>query len=260
MALASQRYVSSELSHFVGRGLNVEEQYTLLLKIMKEGWITHPPHNPNISGNLSVKTSIPFSSNKMYAPEIVCFCDIPTADLRIHVGKYSPFGLSFSKDFIVQHGGCPVFYIPLQTAVRIGRDVPPEELMRLLPEQRLNALFEDISKREYLDRMMVEYFSLIGTFRNWIVKNRSTIGVSGEHQRLMELERFFGFHIFSYIKFYDHTYADDHDDNYYLEREWRVVGNVNFSIEDIETVFMPKEFSKRFRADFPSYSAQLFFV
>ena len=76
----------------------------------------------------------------------------------------------------------------------------------------------------------------------------------------MELEHFLNFHIFSYIKFYDHTYADDHDDNYYLEREWRVVGNVNFSIEDIETIFMPKAFAKRFRADFPSYNSQLVFV
>ena len=260
MALTGQRYVSSELSHFVGRGLKVEEQYSLLLKILKEGWITHPPHNPNVSGNLSVNTSTPFSSNRMYAPEIVCFCDIPTADLGIHVGKYSPFGLSFSKDFIVRQGGCPVFYVPLQTAVRSSRDVPPEELMRLLQESRPEALYEDISKRDYLDRMMGEYIALIGTFRSWIIENRSAPGVPDEHRRLMELERFLSFHIFSYIKFYDHTCADDHDDNYYLEREWRVVGNVNFSIEDIETIFMPKVFSKRFREDFPSYCSQFVFV
>ena len=196
----------------------------------------------------------------MYAPEIVCFCDIPTADLGIHVGKYSPFGLSFSKDFIVRQGGCPVFYIPIQTATRVPKDASPEELIRLLQEGRPNALYENISKGEYLDRMMGEYFALIQMFKKWIMEKRRTPGVPDEHKRLMELERFLNFHIFSYIKFYDHTYADDHDDNYYLEREWRVVGNVNFTIEDIATIFMRQPFAKRFRADFPLYSGQVVFV
>jgi len=104
---------------------------------------------------------------------------------------------------------------------------------------------------------MGEYFAFVGTFSHWLMKNHGTPGVPDEHDRLMELTRFLDFHIFSYIKFFDHTCADDHTDNYYLEREWRVVGNVNFSIEDIETIFMPKAFARRFRADFPLYSAQL---
>jgi len=247
MPLAGQRYVSAELAHFVGRGLKVEEQYSLLLKILHEGWITHPPHNPNLRDNLSVNTSIQFSSNKMYAPEIVCFCDIPAADFGIYAEKYSPFGLSFSKDFILQRGGCPVFYIPLQAMVHLAKKAAPEELIRLLQEGGPKALYEDIFIGEYFDRMMNEY-------------NRITPGVPDEHKRLIELERFLDYHIFSYIKFYDHTYAGDHDDNSYMEREWRVVGNVNFSPEDIKTIFLPRAFAKRFRADFPSYSAQLLFV
>jgi len=247
MALAGQRYVSAELAHFVGRGLKVEEQYSLLLKILHEGWISHPPHNPNLRGNLSVNTSIRFSANQMYAPEIVCFCDIPAADFGKYAGKYSPFGLSFSKDFILRRGGSPVFYIPLQATVHLPKNVPPVELIRLLQEGGPNALYEDTFIGEYFDRMMGEY-------------NRITPGVPDEHKRLIELERFLDFYIFSYIKFYDHAYANNHDDNSYLEREWRVVGNVNFSLDDIETIFLPKVFAKRFRTDFPSYSSQLLFV
>lgn len=46
----------------------------------------------------------------------------------------------------------------------------------------------------------------------------------------MDMERFLSFHIFSYLKFFDHSLNDDHEDNYYFEREWRVIGNIHFSI------------------------------
>ena len=260
MASAGQRYISSELAHFVGRELDEEQQYQLFLKILNEGWITHPPHNPNISGNLSVDKSSPISSNKMYFPEVVCFCDIPIADLGIHIGKHSPFGLSFSKDFIVQRGGCPVFYLPKQTCVHVRKELSPEEVMRLLREGEADALDENIGKGQYFDRMLKEYHGLMEIFRSLIMKNSLSPGVPKEHKRLMDLEHFINFHIFSYIKFFDHSYADDHHDNHYFEREWRVIGNVKFDLNDIKTVFMPKQYSQSFRADCPSYGSQLMFV
>lgn len=259
MAQAGQRYVSSELTHFVGRGLDEEQQYQLLLKILNEGWITHPPHDPNISGNLSVNTSSQMSSNEMYSPQIVCF-DIPIADLGIHVAKYSPLALSFSKDFIVQQGGCPVFYLPKQASVHVQKELSPEEEMRLLQEGGADALDENIGKGQYFDRMTDEYRALMQMFRSMIMQNKQSLGVPEEHRRLMKLESFINFHIFSYIKFFDHSCEDDQDDNYYLEREWRVIGNVKFDLNDIETVFMPKRYSQRFRADCPSYESQIIFI
>lgn len=256
----SQRYVSSELAHFVGQGLEEEQQYQLLLKILNEGWITHPPHNPKIRGNLSVKTSSSFSSNEMYCPQIVCFCDIPIADLDIHITKYSPLGLSFNKDFVVKQGGCPVFYLPLQAKVQIRKEASPEEMMRLLKEDGSDALFENIGKGQYFDRMTHEFGELMKIFQKLIMENSQSPGVPKEHIRLMELESFISFHIFSYIKFYDHSLTDDHADNYYLEREWRVVGNVEFDLNDVETVFMPKQYSQRFKTDCPLYRGHLVFI
>ena len=93
----TQRYVSDDLSHFVGRGKQLEEQYQLLLEILKTGWITHPPHDSKISGNLAVNTNKPLETNEMYNPEVVCFCDIPFSQLSIHCEKYSKFGLAMSK-------------------------------------------------------------------------------------------------------------------------------------------------------------------
>src|SRR2546425_193273 len=42
-----QRYVSDELTHFVGRGREPASQYELLIRILTSGWLTHPPHTPN---------------------------------------------------------------------------------------------------------------------------------------------------------------------------------------------------------------------
>ena len=144
--------------------------------------------------------------------------------------------------------------------MRVQKEVSSEEQMRLLRENGANALNEYIDKGQYFDRMTQEYHSLMEMFRSMIIKNPQSPGVPEEHKRLMELERFISFHIFSYIKFYDHLNADDHDDNYYLEREWRVIGNVKFDLMDIETVFIPKQYSKRFRTDYPLYNSQLTFV
>ena len=95
--LPAQRYVSPELTHFVGRSLPEEEQYSLVLEILKTGWLTHPPHDPYISGNLTITPGARISDNKMFIPEVVCFCDIPVQELDIHVRKYSRFGLAFLK-------------------------------------------------------------------------------------------------------------------------------------------------------------------
>jgi hypothetical protein len=36
-----------------------------------------------------------------YQQSAICFCDIPEADLTIHMGKYGPFGLAFTKKFLM---------------------------------------------------------------------------------------------------------------------------------------------------------------
>jgi hypothetical protein len=113
-----QRYVSNELSHFVGKGKSEEEQYDLLVyKILKTGWLTYPPHDPSRPRSLSVDFSKPISTDEALRYEVVCFCDIPELDLAIHVRKYSRFGLAFKKEFLIAKGACPVFYLANESPV-----------------------------------------------------------------------------------------------------------------------------------------------
>ena len=96
-AVATQRYISKELSHFVGRGRDESDQYDLLIAILRSGWLLHPPFNPSWSGNLSINPNARLSQGDMYTPEVVCFCDIPADDWpRIHSIRAGRVGRSTS--------------------------------------------------------------------------------------------------------------------------------------------------------------------
>ncbi|WP_301584685.1 abortive infection system antitoxin AbiGi family protein [Halomonas alkaliantarctica] len=264
MSGLTQRYISKELVHFVGRGMKAREQFGLLCKILSDGWITHPPHNPNISGNLSINSGVSISENEMYSPEITCFADIPISDLSLHMEKYSSVGLSFSKEFIADSGGVPVHYLPINTQVKRSKSLDGSEIHNLIAEHGAENLMDQMSevipKGQHFDDMLREYHELFSIFGELARKEDPSPGVSGLFKRVVELQRFFDFHIFSYLKFFDHRKSDDDPENFYFEREWRIVGNVSFSTEDIKTVFFPRCYSTDFREAFPGYAGQVVFT
>jgi hypothetical protein len=45
--------------------------------------------------------------------------------------------------------------------------------------------------------------------------------------------------------------------NYYMEREWRVAGNVKFEIGDVCRIFLPKAYFEQFNRDLPEYSGPI---
>src|ERR1700722_13654645 len=106
-----QGYVSKELSHFVGKDLGEEDQYALLVKILKSGWLTHAPHDHTLARTVSLDLSKPMSTDEAVKYQVVCFCDIPVANLSLHMRKYSTFGLAFTKQFVIGRGAWPVHYI-----------------------------------------------------------------------------------------------------------------------------------------------------
>lgn len=238
--VSSQRYISKELTHFVGRGLPADEQYQRLVKILTTGQLLHPPLNPNISGNLVVYTGESICENKMYNPEVVCFCDIPLADLNLHMKKYSNFGLSFPKQFLIEKGANPVFYIVKESLIG-------DPLIGYTP------------KGQYFDHMIKEYHSLLELIEKLILEYRNTPGVPPDLHRLTELRRFLDFQMFSYLKCFDASRPDEDPDNYYMEREWRVIGNVIFKLSDVQRVVLPKEYAEKFHKDLPTYVGEIYF-
>ena len=259
-----QRYVSPELTHFVGKDKSEEDQYSLLIRILTSGWLTHKPHNPDISGNLSVDVAARISNNEMYVPEVVCFCDIPVQELDIHVRKYSRFGLAFHKTFLAPKGANPVFYIAKNSAVGVlpGRD-DAQRLLAAIKRRQAGgpeSLVDMIPRSDFFDMMIGEYHDLFGRLDRLIVQHHGDPGVPEDSLRLMDLQRFFGFQVFSFVKFFDDAKSDEDPENFYMEREWRIIGNLKFSLDDARRVVLPESYARRLRDDVPSYVGQITFV
>jgi abortive phage resistance protein AbiGi (putative antitoxin) len=74
---------------------------------------------------------------------------------------------------------------------------------------------------------------------------------------LLEFE--FAKHVFSLCKPFDASKDDTDDENFYMEREWRVLGNVQFTLKDVYRVVLPSAFAERLRHDVPDYFGQVTF-
>lgn len=237
-----QRYISKELTHFVGRGLSEEEQYLLFVDIITSGWLTHPPHRLDVTPHLEIRTRGRISMNEMYNPTVVCFCDIPVMDLHIHMSKYSRFALSFLKSFLVSKGANPVFYVAKNSI--IGN-----------PAKGYSTRAEDF------DKMMEVYISILDLAIDAISRREGKGRVpSNAAQMLLDVEFFLDYNIFSFLKVFDDSLPDEDPDNFYMEREWRMLGNLRFEIDDVYRVVLPKSFAGRFRKDVPTYPGQVTLV
>jgi hypothetical protein len=238
--MPSQRYVSPELTHFVGRELSSDDQrYSLLVNdILKGGCLKFPPIDDRpctegLSGSpLPLVGGTPkpdVDDTEAAYSRVVCFCDIPVPALAIHMSKYGRFGLSFLKRFLVAKGANPVMYVAKKSqALAFG-----------LPDVRSGY---DVWPRDKVFKENIQIFS------------DKYLGKLPQPQKY-----FLDLLVFSFIKYFDDSAPDEDEANVYMEREWRVIGDVNFALADVHRVFMPERYAERFRADLPDYKGQLTF-
>ncbi|MNH34870.1 hypothetical protein D3C79_954970 [compost metagenome] len=66
-----------------------------------------------------------------------------------------------------------------------------------------------------------------------------------EHIQLSCIENSFSRDFLAFIKAYDYTLPSDHDECFYMEREWRRIGNVKFTEESLRQVVLPCEYEGR---------------
>lgn len=264
---SQQRYISNELTHLFG---NKQEEkgdkpYNTLCSILSEGILS--PHGKKGGFEFTVRggPQLKLSDNTMYHPDMICFCDIPLGDLHIHINKYGQFGISFPKKFVVRQGGTPVFYIPKQAYV----------------DASLTHNYLSSNKEDYFNKLIKPYRLLFfWLFIQCIHKNHSssnTIDLPNDDPNDLntpksfedlikrypytpnEIWKFLDLHLFSFVKFFDHSLPDNDQNNYYFEREWRITGCLKFTTEDVSRIIIPKNYAKRFRIDFPNYHGQLNF-
>ncbi|MFZ0426802.1 MAG: abortive infection system antitoxin AbiGi family protein [Acidobacteriota bacterium] len=222
-----QRYASTELTHFTGSGQQGSEEkiFETLTQIVKSGRLTGRPDVDPTDKFYKARLKMGIRNGNWY----VCFCDIPVADLALHAAKYSRFGLSFRKEFIIQQGGTPVFYMATSKPSLLNKI--SEELEWLAPESPEfyeNATQDDVDDPDYQRRLALK----------WIFRQR----------------------FLAYAKPFDPLLGDEQRENYYLEREWRLLGDLQFRLDQVERVFLPREYAREFHKRVTEYPGQLTFI
>lgn len=252
------QYVSDELTHFVGRHLSgdVDGQFNLLVSILRSPCLRASYRAEfGVGSHLRADTRRRLSSNKAVREAVVCFCDIPLPHLPIHFKKYSQFGIAFSKRYLTRRGASPVFYVAQNAA-------PPERPGNGPPS--LGEAFDSLYSE------MNELAMEMGQFANPAIGQtcpglqftfkHSPAGTTPELQILGKLRAFTAeleSMLFARLKFFIVGLPDEHSDNYYMEREWRKVGDLVFQWDDIARVILPAAFVPRLADRLPDFKRPL---
>jgi hypothetical protein len=273
----AQRFVSDELTHFVGSSLpTAEQRYGLLLQILKSGLLKMPEKSDRTvertetepqtttKRTISIQHDAPLSSNRKYVGSIVCFADIPLEDLPFHIRKYSEFGLSFSKTFLIGRGANPVFYVARQSSTEVRNPlandpIHHQRLTQSAVTNRNKGHWENFTRAELFDVAEKIQQRVLPTHPRWDKEQGRVIDKQlTEDEQL--LRDFLTWYLFGFMKFFDPELPEHDVDNYYMEREWRVIGHVDFTNEDVERILIPREFYRRLRADLSGYCGQVTFT
>ena len=75
--------------------------------------------------------------------------------------------------------------------------------------------------------------------------------------RLHKLTQFLDPYVFGYVKCFDSTLPDDDDRNFYLEREWRLPRRIDFLLEQVAFVVVPRAFVPRLQREFQIPAAKI---
>lgn len=249
-------YISNKLCHFVGRSLDDDTaRMNLLIKIIRSGTLLanpkRPTEAPSIQSNSEYK-KVDSLGEAFQSINCVCFCDIPDEDLTIHTEKYSKVGLAFSKEFLSKAGARPVQYVPSESNMlcnMIGCPISPDPAQYFVDISRFS-----INSLLLLDMMNIEDNRIIKMMLEE-GKNKPAVKALAIQIKANLPELFNGISLHAilytlmhhsmnanaYVKLFDPTLAEDDPQNYYMEREWRSLNDVHFSLEDIVSIYLPNE-------------------
>ena len=66
----------------------------------------------------------------------------------------------------------------------------------------------------------------------------------------------------AYVKLFNPTLEDNDPSNYYMEREWRSLQNVTFTVDDIKSIYLPRNIELRniFIKKFPNLEEKIIII
>jgi hypothetical protein len=239
---AMGRHFSDELFHLVGHKhpQDDEANYQLLLAVLRDGWISHWPHDKGGGG--TVVTYDPTKSlvrGELVVPEMVCFCDIPLEHLQDHVVKYGRFGLSITKQFGISWGARPVTYVPLYDGDRSG------------PYGRAMLTAIESTFRGFKAHILEPYGDADPPGRNPKQIPSSPKAAADAVDTVLLKD------VLAYLKPFDSELPEQHADYFYAEKEWRRLGNMKVNPGHVRRIVVAREFEARFADECPRYANKL---
>jgi len=227
---STQMYVSDELTHFVGRNDPTDDaRFERLCKILRDRTLGTGPGNMRDCPHRKLGGDGDFDD--LLDPQMVCFCDIPLQCMAIHRKKYGNFGLAFTKEFMKEKGCNPVYYISKHARCTDHRYQDPDDPRR---QVKWRDFFREV-------------------FDQW----RSSLPVQPDGHlnaaKLLRIDNLNLWYVFGHVKFFDSTLPDDDRCNFYMEREWRIIGSLPFALGDVSRIILPRIYVGRLRDRFPDF-------
>jgi len=135
---------------------------------------------------------------------VVCLCDMPPDQWAFHAKRYGKFGVGVCRSVAVECGVRPVIYVPVS--------------MKAQGSWGQRHLSEAKTVLDGLERFSVEPPG----------ERARIVGAPAEDvdDALLEAVGFLEKDYLAFLKFWDVHLPDDHEENFYLEREWRKFGNL----------------------------------
>ena len=240
--LKTQRYVGSELFHFVGRRspLDHDANYRILSNILSQECITHYPHDPDVNvERIEFDWERSLFSEELVVPSVICFTDIPVESLHIHTQKYGKFGLSFDKGLLIRQRARPVTYIPMRSddvtssaGSSLLEDI--ESVMKGFNSEIIDKLKQRTKWKRVHGSVPDNYDDAVHALKSILLRE-----------------------FLAFLKPYNSELADDHPDNFYMEREWRRFVNFHFRLPWIKTVTIAQGHIDQLKTDFPKLNCQI---
>ena len=190
---------------------------------------------------------------------------------------------------MIERGACPVYYIANESPVAATRVFSPGDFLARIKAAETRgyvdrALFFDTSVRAIVDLLAAldafccdeggRYFKgtpastfkerfqqLLGLSAEQVASTEGVLRANAHARENIRLcADFLLNYVFTFMKCFDAKRSFEDEANYYMEREWRLGANLQFTLSDVARVFLPARYARRFRADVPAYVNQVTFI
>lgn len=237
-------YTANTFAHFVGRAHphDHDANFETLGKVLTSRCVSYgPPVAGGSKTSYTIDPKKPLHTEELIVPTVTCYADIPEASFGIHVKKYGFFGVGFDRNFIIKAGARPVTYVPMFA----------NEWMHAINGR---YLLEDIAATYLGFREFCE--ERLGEKRGAVTRTMKTKPV-GEANVLHAIKSLLEKDFLAYLKPFNSELPVGDPNNFYMEREWRKYGYLDFTEDDVARVWVADGYGKQVAERFPALAGKL---